>query len=168
LRSAFSLALACLTILGLASATSVCVGSAAMQDGAGGSASAMNRGRVVKWYVIRPPKNDYVRIGTTAQWCPGNGEPRPVIDSVLERDTPRAVILTARLAYQAGKLCASVNLPVEHVVLLKRRLSSRPLYDGSQRPPVRRWPRRGRSAAGSELNEGVPRWPTAPLLSTPF
>lgn len=146
------LAVAVTALLGLVAAMDVSAKSATAGGLPGSAGRPTSRSKVVQWYVVRPPRGRYVRIGTTAPWCPGNSDPRPEIGSVRERDTQQAVILTARLIHRARRTCAGVELLVEYVVLLRQPLGTRPLYDGSQHPPVRRWPRRRKTPANIDRN----------------
>jgi len=60
---------------------------------------------------------------------------------VRERLRPDGTVFTAYVVggYQPG--CAAVAVRPEAVIRLKRPLEDGKLYDGSQSPPTKRWPK---------------------------
>src|SRR3954451_11783763 len=98
----------------------------------------------VQWVVLGRPGKSNVRIGNIVGWCPDRElASRPHIVGVRQVDRARSVSLTAYLAQknQNSSPCAGVETPVEYVVHIRHGLRGRPLYDGSQTPPLQRWPR---------------------------
>ena len=95
------------------------------------------------WIVLGQPKGSRVRIGRNVGWCPERGRAtRPRITGVEQVDHRRSVVLTAFMARHRMGDCAGVEILIEHVVHIRGGLRGRSLYDGSQSPPVRRWPRK--------------------------
>jgi len=101
-----------------------------------------NKAHPTPWVVVGVPGEKSVRIRRTLGWCPNpaNLGLRPRIVGVRQVDKPSAVILTPYLVHKSQPSCLVVT-PVEYVVHIRNGLQGRPLYDGSQSPPVRRWPR---------------------------
>jgi hypothetical protein len=104
------------------------------------------QGKPIQWRVMEPPTETTVTIGNDVGWCPGSHRV-PRISGVRQVDTANAVILTA---YFAGRpphpkpgmnSCAGVETRIFSVVHIRGGLDGRPLYDGSQSPPKKRWPR---------------------------
>jgi hypothetical protein len=94
------------------------------------------------WFVLGRPRGDRVRIGTNVEWCPeGGSATRPRITGVQQVDRRRSVVLTAFLARRSVGHCGAVEILVEHLVHIRGGLRGRSLFDGSQSPPARRWPR---------------------------
>lgn len=96
-------------------------------------------GRPVEWIVVSHPEDNRFRIRTPlVELCPGS---RPRIAGVREVDRNRSVVLTAYLVNRVPRAgCGEIATWAEFVVNLRSRRSGLPLYDGSQRPAVRRWP----------------------------
>lgn len=103
---------------------------------------ALLPGRPVAWIVVSHPEENRFRIKTPLLgWCPAVPHSQPRIAGVREVDRRRAVILTAYLVNGRPPLgCGEVAYKAEFVVNLRARRSGLPLYDGSEQPPVRRWP----------------------------
>jgi hypothetical protein len=103
-------------------------------------------GKPVQWQALDPPSETEVRIGNNVGWCPGFG-PFPRISGVRQVSTPKAVILTAYFVNPPPRskpgrpACPGVEALIERVVHIRGGLGDRPLYDGSQSPPKKRWPR---------------------------
>lgn len=100
-------------------------------------------GHPTHWFVLGRPTGNRVRIGRNVGWCPEKGKAtRPRITGVKQADHRRAVVLTAFMARRRMGNCAAVEILVERVIHIRGGLRGRSLYDGSQSPPVRRWPRK--------------------------
>lgn len=140
----------CLAVAVLAS----CADSTATKSKATGSAATERAntlgphsvpaegGRPVQWRVLNRPGVRKVRIASgLIGYCPDIPNRRPRITGVREIDRPRAVILTAYLIHRPKPGCAAVETEAQKVVVLRRPIRGRPLYDGSRSPPKRRWPR---------------------------
>lgn len=98
--------------------------------------------RSVQWVVWRRLGENTFRIGNMFGWCPnpqGRGAPRIV--GVRQIDKPDRVTLMAYLTSGNNSDCLGVEAQVERVVHIRGGLRGRPLFDGSQSPPARRWPR---------------------------
>lgn len=99
--------------------------------------------RVVQWVVRGEPSENSVRIGNTFGWCPGLGQKvAPRITGVRQVGRPHSVVLTAYLSSGSTAHCAGVEASVERQVRIRGGLDGRALLDGSQSPPITRWPRR--------------------------
>jgi hypothetical protein len=120
--------------------------------GAGASAAGMSQarsgaaggGKPSAWVVYGRPKGGRVTIGRQIGWCPPNGEARdlPRFDRVRQVSTPNAVILTAFLVNRPSSRCLGVVRTVRRSVRIRGGgLHGRRLLDGSQFPPVQRWPK---------------------------
>jgi hypothetical protein len=99
------------------------------------------RGRPVQLRVLGVGGTRRVRIRSgTFGWCPDIPHSYPRITGVREVDRPRAVVLTAYLVGGVRPGCAEVSVDVQKRLWLRQPRDGRPIYDGSQSPPVRRWP----------------------------
>lgn len=99
--------------------------------------------RVVQWVVLGEPSENRVKIGNSFVWCPDLGsKAAPRITSVRQVDRVHSVVLTAYLTSGPTVHCAGVEASVERQVRIRGGLDGRALLDGSQSPPVARWPRR--------------------------
>jgi len=101
-----------------------------------------NGARPTPWFVLGRPMGSRVRIGRNVAWCPESGKgTRPRITGVQQADHRHSVVLTAFMVRHPMGNCAAVEILVERVVHIRGGLRGRPLYDGSQSPSVRRWPK---------------------------
>ena len=131
-------------VLGGASAPSKSASSDRQLEVSRPSAAGKNNVRPVQWVVWRRLGESTFRIGNRFGWCSnpqGTGAPRIV--GVRQIDRPDRVTLTAYLASGNNSDCLGVEAQVERVVHIHGGLRGRPVFDGSQSPPVRRWPRPG-------------------------
>lgn len=98
------------------------------------------RERPVSWHLARAPEGRVIHIFNSTGWC--SGAPRPYIARVKTRETRTRVVLTLILANPPRKkgVCAGVGFGVVRAVRLRSPLGRRVLFDGSQSPPMRRWP----------------------------
>lgn len=94
----------------------------------------------VQWKVLGTPNRTTVSIGNWVGWCPGSG-PLPKIKGVRQVDHPHFVTLTAFLINHPPKNCPGVETGADYLVHIRGGLRGRALYDGSQSPPKKRWPR---------------------------
>lgn len=101
----------------------------------------LDKGRAVQWKVARILGDNELQIMSAAGWCPDIPHSYPRIIGVKEIDRAHAVILTAYLTGGIQRGCAEVATDAFRVVRLRQPLRGRPLYDGSQSPPKKRWPR---------------------------
>lgn len=112
------------------------------QEVAHPSRPGRNEARPVQWIVWGPIGENGFRIGNHLPWCPNaHGTNGPRIVGVHQIDRPKRVTLIAYLVSGKTEGCLGVEAQVEHVVHIRGGLRGRPLFDGSQSPPVRRWPR---------------------------
>lgn len=101
-----------------------------------------NEGRPVKWTVLGTPEEHAVRIGTGfLSWCVGSPRLKPKIVAVHERRRRDGTVFTVYVVggYRPG--CAEVAVRPEVVIRLNQPLEARKLYDGSESPPIKRWPK---------------------------
>lgn len=104
--------------------------------------AAPPKGRPIQWKIIREPREQTVRmLSVSIGWCPDIFKRRPKISGVREVDLTHAIVLTAYLLNRPRPGCAEVATEAFYVVRLRQNLRGRPLYDGSQSPPKKRWPR---------------------------
>jgi hypothetical protein len=104
-------------------------------------ATKPSRGQPVQWKLLSEPKNGVLRIGVGfVRWCPEIPDSEPRIVAVKEKDKKKAILLTAYLVNPSPRGCAEVAYIAERVVRLRTSLNGRPIYDGSQSPPAKRWP----------------------------
>lgn len=121
------------------------------QAGHGMVRSHKERARPTPWVVLGRPRGNRVRIGRNVGWCPERGRAtRPRITGVQQVNQRRSVVLTALMVQHRMGHCAAVESLVERLVHIRGGLRGRPLYDGSQSPPVRRWPRKEREVRLAE------------------
>ena len=97
--------------------------------------------REAQWIVLGQPKEQTVRIGNYFAWCPGIPSSQPKFGRVKEVDRAHSIILTVFVRTHAPSGCAGVEMAIEKTVHLGVKLDARALYDGSQSPPIKRWPR---------------------------
>jgi hypothetical protein len=101
------------------------------------------RGRPVKWIVLDVPKGRRVRIGSSSSWCPDIPHSMPRFTGVHESDLDDRIVLTAYLSDRPKPGCLAVAVRPETVVWLRQDRLGRRIYDGSQSPPLQRWPSAG-------------------------
>lgn len=99
------------------------------------------KGVPVQWRVLEKPTGTRVTIGNDVGYCTGSHRV-PRISGVRQIDSSQAVTLTAYFAGRPPRGCkAGVETRISYVVHIRGGLNGRPLYDGSQSPPVKRWPK---------------------------
>lgn len=98
--------------------------------------------RPVQWVVWRRLGENSFRIGNHFAWCPNAwGSNAPRIVGVRQIDRPKRVMLIVYLVSGKTSGCLGVAAQLERVVHIRGGLHGRELFDGSQSPAVRRWPR---------------------------
>ncbi len=103
------------------------------------------RRRPVQWRVFEEPTETTVEIRNSVGFCSGSHRV-PRISGVRQEDHANSVVLTAYLAgrpphSKSGMPCAGGETIISSDIHIRGGLNGRPLYDGSQTPPVKRWPR---------------------------
>jgi hypothetical protein len=141
--SHFSMTL-CMSALFMAVVASVSVAShGPPANSRPASSEGVRNKRTVQWVVLGHPRKGRVRIGNNFGWCPDTSRAAaPRIIGVKQTNRQDRVTLTAYLASGDTSHCVGVEAFVERVVHIRGGLRGRALFDGSQSPPVRRWPRR--------------------------
>jgi hypothetical protein len=95
----------------------------------------------IQWVVINKTVDKTVRMKANVAWCTYTSEPPPRISGVRVVERPRKVYMTAFLPHQPTHGCLAVAVLVNYTVTLRHELGGRQLFDASQKPPVKRWPR---------------------------
>lgn len=98
-------------------------------------------GRPVQWKVLGQPEGRLLRVGTGfLSWCVEIPRSKPRITAVRESSRREDTIFTVyvRGGYQRG--CAEVSVRPEVIIKMDHPLADERLYDGSKKPPVKRWP----------------------------
>jgi hypothetical protein len=106
---------------------------------------ANHRGRPLQWKVAGRPSGSRVTItqdvGICASPLSRNPADLPHIKGVQRTETARAVILTLLVVWPDDpNPCPRLGMPLYSAVRIPGGIKGRPLYDGSQSPPVKRWP----------------------------
>lgn len=126
-------------------------------------------GRPFKFLSAQPIGRDQVRILGAIGACrvaphsvPGAV---PEIKRVRQFHTRKAIVLTPIIVRPKSKSSACLGFvsPLRYTVRIPGGLRGRPIYDGSQSPPVKRWPKEGaakvnRSRHRLEKLHSVPDW----------
>lgn len=139
---------ACISFLGCGKASNSepserTVNGVGRQGGPGQPGKEVERSypvRPVHWKVLGPPQGSRVRISSEVGYCVGGVQPK--IQTVRIREEGEKVLITALVTVppSEGEGCAGVGLGLRKTVNLKRRVGSRPLFDASSVPPLKRWP----------------------------
>jgi hypothetical protein len=101
------------------------------------------RSRLMQWTVGREPYGRAVEIFAVPGFC--IGRPRPRFGRIRIDEAKRRVTIFAHvIVFQTpgkGEACKDVASSISKRVMLKRAVGERALFDGSIKPPARRWPR---------------------------
>jgi hypothetical protein len=136
---------------------SILVGACGSSSGGGsGATSTAKKGRLeeptedaprgkphsklVQWALGATPRGRQVKIEVTVGYC-GSGK-KPVISNAHVEEKAKEVLIGA-IVTEFGRPgpCAGVEIGLSKTVTLPRPLGRRALYDASENPPAKRWPR---------------------------
>jgi len=102
---------------------------------------ARDRRPPIQWHVVEPPTGNHVVIGRDAPWCPAIPRWKPRIQPVRKSAEGKRIVVTAFLTHRVPVGCGAVEKLVYKTVFFDHPIGQRELYDGSQSPPAKRWPR---------------------------
>lgn len=107
-----------------------------------------HHGQPMQWKLARPPHRDEVWIAQRAGFCgsPLSEDPAdfPQVKGVRQEVSSKKIVLTffvIAAPFPKSDSCAGLGTMLYAAVRVRGGLRGRPLYDGSQSPPVKRWPR---------------------------
>ena len=101
-------------------------------------------GRPLQWELAGPPKGSEVTIQQFVGLCvnpPVDPVDVPQVKEVRQVGKPKAVILTLIIVRPKRPMGCLIATLVGATVHIRGGLRGRPIYDGSQSPPEKRWPR---------------------------
>ena len=106
-----------------------------------------HHGRPMQWMLARAPGERTIWIEQSAGFCssPLSWDPAnlPQVKGIRQETTRKRVVLTffvIRAPFPQSGSCAGLETMLHASVHVRGGLRGRPIYDGSQVPPVKRWP----------------------------
>lgn len=102
------------------------------------------RARPVQWKLVREPQGSRISVAMEVDYCVGGEPPDPELGKVKVERQRQGTIMTVfpsrKGAPKRGVGCAGLEVPFYARVILPMASKGDDLFDGSVKPPVRRWP----------------------------
>jgi hypothetical protein len=103
-------------------------------------AATVRHNHRARWSLSGVPRGRVVRIASVAGYCPSGR--KPVISAARVRESGSKVFIVAVVSeFRGPRPCLGVSTGISRTVLLAKALRRRQLYDASESPPAKRWPR---------------------------